>query len=334
MSDECPCGLEGVDCLTPVSPLIDVSQALERACSIDGSDEGCVVDDEGASCDCLCGFRGDFCEISQSATALNVFIGVFLAVNIIFLGIFFLIRGERKRKDKINKLKLQYTTSSFEPVPPVILLVVRVLGLISYLAVIPEYILNDPDDFLTFSLWSFVLYGITFFLGTIISIKGLCNRPTVNDKVSVLETVYAVLLENVLPSTLLLTIVYWAVLVPGADEEDLPLFFAYNAIVVHGVNLFFLLLEASLNNLFVIRFHFWYTLIYGSSYVFFHQALVIYYQATNQPPCPQYFFLDYSLDLFLVFLLGLLLATTLFYFIIYFLSQLKKKNSTYIINKE
>lgn len=318
----CPCGLEGNDCLDLVSPLINISKALKKACSSFGEGK-CLVFEDGAECECGCGFDGVFCEGQVRLEPYNIAFGFIFSLIVILLSIFYI-----RRKDSFNKWNLKkgdFTSTSVSFMTPFTLLIYRGVCLVLFFGVLIDFIIRNPTDFVFFTVVNWYILGLFFLIGTIISFKAVRNSTITEQSRGKLEYFHLALLSILLPTTLFLDLTLWLVLFPTVDDDVRKVLLEPSQIIVHGVNFFMVVGDFAFNRLFL-NYHFVaFALISNYSYLIFHQIFLLIKEKTQNGTCPLYFFLDLGLQEYLLNILLLSVGFLILYFVFYKISECKRK---------
>lgn len=321
-NEDCPCGLQGIDCDIPL-PSIDVDQALKRPCSSGGGE--CIESSGGVECNCFCGFGGDFCEETLSPSGANIILGTFvgvLAPTAAIFGLYYLSTLYSNWQKNTKKITAVESRLSF--VTPKLLLAYRITNFIIYIPILIVLTVPRPEDLFTFTMTNWNLLGIYFLIGIILSVKHLLTPVSAEDPAGILEYIFFVMLEILLPSAIALTLVLWILIFPSADDDLRDILLEPGQFFVHGINVLMLGVEFMLNDVFVTKFHSLYAFIVGPIYVLLHQLRVIYFDARNDPPCSIYDFLDPSQDLYIVNVIGLTIFFVIFYYVVFGLSKVKE----------
>lgn len=337
MSEErvegCPCGLTGDDCTELVPPLVAASGALEENCFAEGFDE-CFVQRDEAFCVCKCGFSGDLCETVNEPLIGNFLGGFVLGVMVMFLASSYLYwkyqRLRRAGKETgYGYSKGDIVTSRFSCVTPLMLLVYRAtLGLVFFLPIyISAFIDNTLEQTLTpFTYFNWVIFGTLNAIGAFLGFLHWLNPSKSEQPAGCLQLVYVVLFEVLWPSTIVIAIVVWGVLLPSAlavGQEDGVL--TGRSYFTHGVNAVLLTFDFCVNKIYLKFHHVWYIVIWAAFYGTFHICYMFVREVLDEDHCPAYGFLGMENRFFVVNLVVLLVLFALVFCFTFGLSSLKKR---------
>lgn len=336
----CPCGRTGDNC----EDFEDgVEIAMNETCFVAGFDE-CFVFEGEAFCVCDCGHEGDFCNELIEPMNINYLVGFGIALIATVVFTRKLIKDYKKKIsfEKEGGLISEYnwpseifTASSFPVISPLAIFLFRLAMVILWIGVT----INGLERagliiFFAFTYHNWTLFGLTFSLGTYLSFKKLRQNSNNSDspnKKSSLETLYLILLEIALPSSLLIALVVWAILLPGAqsvgNEEEV---LNFNSYVTHGGNTFLLTIEMIfMNKLIFVYSHSFYVLLWVCFYGTFHIILMGIRQFGDLDHCPVYGFLSMASPLLPLFFIGFMVVFLLFFNLCYYLMKYKGKKFGY-----
>jgi hypothetical protein len=159
-------------------------------------------------------------------------------------------------------------------------------------------LLKHTTRFTTFTLWSWCLQGIYFFLQLLISPLlwrevEICGPQTISEAGFVCRSYFAsawILFEVCFPVSILVTLIVWFVLIPAGKYKgvDVSKFLRLRPLILHNCNSLFMFVEMYMNNLPMVETHFPFVVFYGLLYVVFawwwYDRTGVFY----------YFFLDYN----------------------------------------
>eukprot|EP01041_Mallomonas_annulata_P001985 gene1985-3862_t len=176
--------------------------------------------------------------------------------------------------------------------------------------------IKNGDRFAAFTLWCWSLQIIYFGLATSCSIDFLFMKSNISHPLLCLTWV---IYEIAFSTAYLVTVVVTFVLIPGGKAKGIPVdvFFKTSALCVHNLNIVFILIESLTNQLHFNFWHFPFVLLFGCAYVLFSW---IWYSTKGYL---FYFFLDYDRKYAELWHLGLIFAVLLFFFVGYYISELK-----------
>ena len=171
--------------------------------------------------------------------------------------------------------------------------------------------------FTTFTVWSWLLQGIYFTLSAYISASHLSLVPLNRELAqSVLDSTW-VLYEVCLSTSILITVVVTFVLFPVAIKAGSEKLLLYNdALLMHNANIIFMVSELILTAVPVNPFHFVFAILWGALYVVFSWFWL------GSTGVVYYFFLDYRKPRTALYIIGLIAALSVFYFLGYGVSTL------------
>lgn len=221
--------------------------------------------------------------------------------------------------DSINTLTL---THPWHPsVGPKVLFVARVLYLLfALVAQIVAFCRYEGRELAYFTIWNYLLQ-----IGYYSLMIGLTlhNRQTTFSpappKAAALGFIgkFAFVLHEVtLVTSVLVMVVFWALLVPGAPRD---LYVAYYSMCAHLINAVILLVDFSVNRWLVIPRHMPFILLWSAVYCLFS---VIFQFGGGFVP---YFFIDIDSQFTLAWLIGLLILFSISHLVICWLSTVKAK---------
>lgn len=334
----CNCGWSGNDCSIKLvtEPLNVTCRADTSVCSIGLNTNGYNV----STCKCNCGtWGGEACDEFKVMTWNAIICALFAGSLLVLFISWIILRNKRSNREKLGMHMSEwekvpgiaaYHPNTILPDYPIIGLIYR-LGILAFGAaiIIRQLIGSKGTSLYFFTVWNFGLICLYFLLATFNSIHGMIternaksgdlvvkSEATPEDKksnpVSVapanfFQLAQYIVLEVELPGALLVDVITWAVLFPAYGRGLLN----ETSFIQHISNLFIL----SFDFVFFTRFsfapfHVMLFLIWIAVYALF-QVIQI-----SLGGCPAYFFLDLSQPFTIVWFIGVLLISMLFYFIV------------------
>jgi len=126
-------------------------------------------------------------------------------------------------------------------------------------------------------------------------------------------------------STFLIAAVVWLVLWPASVKNGDDGLLGFVSLVEHGLNIVLMGGDFALNGLHMNVWHFRYVVQWGSAYVVVHSIMMLVELAMDKPHKPSYGFLSSESWGMMLWVVGLILVMTIFYFLTFALNKLKAK---------
>eukprot|EP00924_Labyrinthula_sp_SR-Ha-C_P004351 maker-scaffold_3-snap-gene-21.6-mRNA-1 protein AED:0.27 eAED:0.27 QI:126/0.33/0.25/1/1/1/4/0/332 len=313
----CPCGLTGENCTELVDGLKSLDQALQDFCSPDFSG-GCIISDtQGASCDCDCGYEGDLCDEKIDPLSFNWVLCILIPLMVILLALNRIGNLSEYNKEIFSSSPKGLVEPNYTFVSPKLLLIFRLLMLMLGLVVLGRSL--DRAGILifgAFTIWNWTFFTCIFLSGFALSMKhhgikyedaSVTDSDLDDETFSSWEQLHYIAVEVEFPSTILIALVVWVVLLPVAREtDDEGRLLHFNSYMFHAANVGFMYIEILCTNIKIHIRHFWYVLLWVGCYSLFHGVLMVIFEVMDEPHCPVYPFLNLGTPFFVAWLLGVL----------------------------
>lgn len=285
------------------------------------------------NCVCHCGYTGTLCTEkvqSRQDVYLVVYLAIFVVLGLVLGGLFYYLKKSDSRD--FEQSCSRSFESGFECISPKVLFFFRLLAFLYNLSIllyncITEQIKGDHMFLFIlqyYTVWNYT-FVVTFFgMGAYISFKGVFKSESNASTMSLVHKVHWVMMEVGVPSNFLVVVLTWVLLYPFAaadgDPSELVNFISFNQ---HGANALFMFIDFCLNNLFLVKWHALYLILWPTAYAMCHQVLTQIRDVVYSIHCPVYPFLAVTSYGSLVWFIMIIVIHLVFYGVFMLLSKAK-----------
>lgn len=224
----CPCGLVGLACNVTgwVNSDDDVTATTVTAfpggqCSERGT---CVVVGSAAKCRCESGFKGALCDEMVDVLELHLGLALALGLTLLVASAVLQLLHDKRTEYRDYAFSPSATTEGFASKR--VLLAYRAVMALLGVGVLAQMLYANPyPDYLfrAYTVWNWTLLMCFFILGSYLSVRA-CSSDYYSSgrtETNTAERIFYVMMQVELPNTVLIALVVWLVLLPGAAQNGM-----------------------------------------------------------------------------------------------------------------
>jgi hypothetical protein len=225
----CSCGLVGLACDVTGWVNFDDEVTPTNLTAFPGgqcSDNGyCMVVGSAAKCVCESGFKGALCDEMVDVLELHLGLALALGLTLLVSSAVLQLRHDKRTEYRDYAFAPSATTEGFAS-KRVLLAYRAVMALLGVGVLAQMLYANSRPDYLfrAFTVWNWTFLTCFFILGSYLSVRA-CNSDYHSGgrtQTNTAERIFYVMMQVELPSTVLIALVVWLVLLPAAVQNGVP----------------------------------------------------------------------------------------------------------------